>query len=384
MMADWNATQRNNASKIIRIGRDMGMSSRDIQIGIMTAMQESSLRNLSGGDRDSAGLFQQRPSAGWGTHFQVTDPDYATRKFFNTLKGVGSRNRMAKWQAAQEVQVSAHPRAYAKHEGDAARLLRAQSGSSSGPDENPNVWIPGVGDARMDDEGQITDLYSNDAELFEDDYLGRDFREVGEFGEHPLTSAYDAIVEGAEGLERDRLSGGTSSPNPIGVQAADEPTDWESYDAGGMRLPELGNEDAGIFRDFMSGGGRDQPSSKTTGMRSQVINNVKNFIGDPYVWGGHEPGGFDCSGLVQHVLQGHGVDAPRLAYQQARWGKQTSMDNIRPGDLVFWGNSERTQGNHIAFYLGGNKILEAPRTGLSVRIRDLRENEDTVGIKVPY
>ena len=85
----------------------MGMSMRDIEIGIMTAITESSLRNISGGDRDSAGLFQQRPSQGWGSFAQVTDPEYAAKQFFSHLKAIADRTSLSPWMAAQTVQRSA-------------------------------------------------------------------------------------------------------------------------------------------------------------------------------------------------------------------------------------------------------------------------------------
>jgi hypothetical protein len=73
----------------------------------MTAITESGLRNLHGGDRDSQGLFQQRPSQGWGTIAQITNPVYAATKFFEALKGVKNRGAMDPWAAAQSVQRSA-------------------------------------------------------------------------------------------------------------------------------------------------------------------------------------------------------------------------------------------------------------------------------------
>jgi murein DD-endopeptidase MepM/ murein hydrolase activator NlpD len=99
--------QMKNAAIIATVGSQMGMSTRDLEIGIMTAIAESTLRNLNYGDRDSLGLFQQRPSAGWGTPAQVTNPRYAASKFFSALRGVDGRNSMAPWLAAQAVQRSA-------------------------------------------------------------------------------------------------------------------------------------------------------------------------------------------------------------------------------------------------------------------------------------
>lgn len=108
--------QVNNAKIIADVGRQMGMSDKDIKTAIATAMQESSLKNINYGDRDSVGLFQQRPSCGWGTVEQCTTPTYAARKFFEGLQKIPNRNSMSLTQAAQKVQRSAFPDAYAKWE----------------------------------------------------------------------------------------------------------------------------------------------------------------------------------------------------------------------------------------------------------------------------
>jgi hypothetical protein len=119
-----SAEQKQNAQTIINVGRQRGASERDIQIALMTAMQESGLRNLNHGDRDSLGLFQQRPSQGWGTPAQVTNPEYAANKFYDHLLRLGNRDNMSLTAAAQAVQRSAYPNAYAKHEGVALAILQ--------------------------------------------------------------------------------------------------------------------------------------------------------------------------------------------------------------------------------------------------------------------
>jgi LysM repeat protein len=131
-----NAEQRRNAKLIIRVGRQLGVPERGIAIALGTAMQESSLRNLTWGDRDSRGLFQQRPSTGWGTVAQVQNAERSTRVFFGGPKDPnGSRTRglldirgwqkMSFAQAAQAVQISAYPDRYARWEDDAYAWLRA-------------------------------------------------------------------------------------------------------------------------------------------------------------------------------------------------------------------------------------------------------------------
>lgn len=97
--------QQENAKKIIAVGAQRGESNKNIQIAIMTAMTESSLINVKGGDRDSAGLFQQRPSQGWGTYAQVTNTTYSITKFFKAL--ANTKQGATPWKTAQNVQRSA-------------------------------------------------------------------------------------------------------------------------------------------------------------------------------------------------------------------------------------------------------------------------------------
>lgn len=101
---------------------------RAVQIAYVTAIQESKLLNLPYGDRDSLGVFQQRPSMGWGTKKQLLDPVYATRKFFAALEKVEGYLRMPLDEAAQAVQRSADGSAYAQHRGDAEILAAAFTG----------------------------------------------------------------------------------------------------------------------------------------------------------------------------------------------------------------------------------------------------------------
>ena len=123
----YGPTQIKNAAIIIKTGKDLGLPPRAWVIAVATAMQESRLTNLgnlgSRNDHDSLGLFQQRPSAGWGTPAEVTDPVHAATKFYNKLKDVSGWEKMSLTQAAQRVQISAYPDAYAKHETVATQIV---------------------------------------------------------------------------------------------------------------------------------------------------------------------------------------------------------------------------------------------------------------------
>jgi hypothetical protein len=116
-----------NATTIVRQVMDKHMGVRSAVIAVATAMQESSLLNIDYGDRDSLGLFQQRPSMGWGTPAQVTDPTYASDAFLNALRSYQAHDRgwasQPLWQAAQGVQNSGFPYAYAKWEDQAAHIV---------------------------------------------------------------------------------------------------------------------------------------------------------------------------------------------------------------------------------------------------------------------
>lgn len=122
--------QMHNASTIVLIAVKRGMPARAGSIGIATAIQESKLRNLSYGDRDSVGLFQQRPSQGWGTVEQLQEPVFATNAFYDALVKVDGWQDMVITEIAQEVQRSGFPEAYADHEREGRIIASAMSGHS--------------------------------------------------------------------------------------------------------------------------------------------------------------------------------------------------------------------------------------------------------------
>ncbi|MDG4803650.1 C40 family peptidase [Micromonospora sp. WMMD980] len=130
----WDREQTGNAAAIVAVGERLKVPPRGWVVALATAMQESTLRNLPGGDRDSVGLFQQRPSQGWGTAAQLQDPAYAAGKFYTALFAVDGWQAMALTDAAQAVQRSAYPGAYATWEDDAIALVRVLAGGTpAGP-----------------------------------------------------------------------------------------------------------------------------------------------------------------------------------------------------------------------------------------------------------
>jgi len=128
-----SAEQLGNAKTIYDVGVKLGLPPFGEEIAIATAMQESGLINLiTATNYDSLGLFQQRPSQGWGTPAELTDPTYAAKAFYNTLSEVSGWQQLPLTVAAQDVQHSAYPDAYAKWESLASSLVASFGGGTVG------------------------------------------------------------------------------------------------------------------------------------------------------------------------------------------------------------------------------------------------------------
>lgn len=135
-LSGYNSEQLSNAVIIVAVGTGRGIPTRGRVIAVATAIQESSLRNLgdlgANNDHDSLGLFQQRPSQGWGTPLQLQDPIYASNKFYDKLLTIANWEQLPLAQAAQAVQRSAYPDAYARWEVDATALVGVSVGMYGG------------------------------------------------------------------------------------------------------------------------------------------------------------------------------------------------------------------------------------------------------------
>lgn len=128
-------------------------------------------------------------------------------------------------------------------------------------------------------------------------------------------------------------------------------------------------------------------TSTTTAMSgdkwSIIERALRSAIGTPYVWGGERPGGFDCSGLIQWAFAKAGIKMPRLSYDQMNKGKKISMKDLRPGDLIGWDYTRKYPGaDHIAVYIGGGKIIEAPRPGRNVHISNIYHLGRTWAVRI--
>jgi len=124
----------------------------------------------------------------------------------------------------------------------------------------------------------------------------------------------------------------------------------------------------------------DLPNVKGTKLQQSIVRGAQQFLGIPYVWGGEDPSGFDCSGLVEYVFRQNGINTPRVTYEQFKSGKSINVNNVQPGDLVFF-RMESAGPGHVGIYAGGGKFIHAPRTGDVVKISNLKDRSDLVGIR---
>jgi hypothetical protein len=146
---DLATDQAENAALIAAVGVRRELPARAVSIALATAFQESKIRNLSSGDRDSLGIFQQRPSQGWGTPRQLRNRYYAINAFYDALAKVHGYREMRITDAAQKVQRSGFPEAYEAHAEDARALASALTGYSPGGRFSCVVHAPvGHGTAR--------------------------------------------------------------------------------------------------------------------------------------------------------------------------------------------------------------------------------------------
>lgn len=215
-----------------------------------------------------------------------------------------------------------------------------------------------------------------------------------DLGELTSQAPKTQVSKSAEyGIGRNTSRVSIDSSNPIAQSSrrqAQGALDWQKR-MKAMEATRLANQNKGT-----SSGVR-QPSSNrgqysasaaqipagTSGGRAKAIGLASGYLGTPYVLGGNSKGGIDCSGLVQQVYRQLGFNPPRLAAQQAAAmpGVRTSINNLRPGDLVAWAD-----GSHIAIYAGNGYVIQAlnPRQGTIRSHLSQQTNQNYYGIAVRF
>lgn len=419
-----------NANTVLQVGADKGASRKVMVCSIMTAITESRIINLTGGDLDSVGIFQQRASQGWpATRHIATD----AAAFFQRAIAIDQSDPNISYQMlCQSVQRSAFDDGsnYRPWQTEAETFVEAFNGGPvttitqnalADPTSAFAAATPTGG--QFFTRGQITQKNSNyiltkenswncmnrlgqevDWRAFcvkgtiffvsedwlfkskpfmtisEDtdgiDWIDYDFDEGKKRGTATVTAhlgRWSAPPGSVVAIERhgqingrwlvDEVSRpifstiGTITlikPNPV----LPEPTTLSSVPKNfGMQAPQpAGARNAG---------------TNIIGSKVQktVVAYAQSQIGIPYKWGAEEAGvDFDCSGLTQAAYDSAGIYIPRVAQDQYNAGPVLSiLDNLQPGDLVFFGD-DTTSIEHVGIYIGNGQMIDAPHTGAYVRI----------------
>lgn len=121
-------------------------------------------------------------------------------------------------------------------------------------------------------------------------------------------------------------------------------------------------------------------TTKPVANTGSLVSNALQFIGTPYAWGGAQPGGFDCSGLVMYAAKMAGISLPRTSQEQSKLGTQVSLSELQPGDLVFWGGVGSA--HHVGIYIGNGSYVHAPAPGQSVTTMSMQYYKPDFGRRI--
>lgn len=517
-------SQKEYVRTLIGVAKDLGVSKKGQIIGTMVMFQESGIQNYAnsgknvngfdidtpegtqfwldvaklsmdkphdavGNDADSVGLFQQRASTGWANteadKFKAKDnkdeaierlmnPEFGARGFFGgeghiAVKGlldIDGWEDMEMTAAAQKVQGSAFPSAYAKWESKARALVNENqdapkldgggdggSGSSDDDDSSDDDSGTKKGDFKMPmKEGtyKLTSGFGGREDPVNGGQAQHNGQDFGAPMNTPIYSTADGTVSAAgaangfgQWIVIDHKVGGKKYSSVYGhipsssikvsegdkVKAGDQIAGvgtegkstgphlhFEIWDGGrfsnGKAVDPMdvveGKYDGGGSSGSGGGGNGECDSGDDSddgvsadGDVGSVIAAGKKQIGVDYSWGGGSLDGpsegfaqgkgitgFDCSSLMRYMIYqgtGKGYELPRVSTQQYQKTKGNQVakagdgvDKLKAGDLMFWGSSGSNL-HHVAMYIGDGQMIEAPRTGLKVRITEARVTGDYFG-----
>jgi len=215
--------------------------------------------------------------------------------------------------------------------------------------------------------------------------VGSEVTVAGGRGEIPL-EVWTHATSGIAGIDalvsRERAAElGMPRGNALVVSAPDADL-WDLHDALGEAL---GEEGASLQLVTDAPEPLVDGDAVPTTVIEEVIANAETQLGVPYVWGGTTPGvGFDCSGLLQWAFHEAGVAIPRVTHDQWNAGERVEYEDLQRGDLLFWRSDPTAPDyiSHVAIYLGDGMMLEAPRTGLDVRVTQVRTQNYAGAVRV--
>jgi cell wall-associated NlpC family hydrolase len=320
----------------------------------MAAKVESGVQNLNHGDRDSLGLFQMRSSI-WNKGEYAgyaNDPEKQIDWFLDQAVKANRGKSLGEWAANIERPAEQFRGRYGQQQKYAEQLLAglnlpAYQGSTDTSQTGVSATQISTAQTTMPQTAAAFRLSEARNNVMASLMAGGDPR-VG------LTDALSAMAN--------------YSTTPTKVEQSVPNT----VQQGGVPLPPSAQADPVV----VAAGG--------TGEGSQAVQLASKYIGTPYVWGGEQPGGFDCSGLLQYTYGKMGIQIPRVSQDQWRQLPPVQGD-LQPGDLVFFktksGNADAP--GHVGMYVGNNKYIEAPYTGAKVRYTEMGKRDDYIGARRP-
>ena len=167
-----------------------------------------------------------------------------------------------------------------------------------------------------------------------------------------------AAEQAAAAAEAQRQADAAAAAERAAAADASSSYDDDGDDDYSYSAPSYSYEEPSYSAPSYSGGGADT-----------AIATAKSYLGVPYVWGGESYGGVDCSGLTMLAWESAGVDLPHLSRAQYSYGTHVPIGSMEAGDLIFWSSNGTQSGiYHVAIYLGGGQMIEAPTFGVPVRI----------------
>ena len=167
-----------------------------------------------------------------------------------------------------------------------------------------------------------------------------------------------AAEQAAAAAEAQRQADAAAAAERAAAANASSSYDDDGDDDYSYSTPSYSYEEPSYSAPSYSGGGADT-----------AIATAKSYLGAPYVWGGESYGGVDCSGLTMLAWESAGVDLPHLSRAQYSYGTHVPIGSMEAGDLIFWSSNGTQSGiYHVAIYLGGGQMIEAPTFGVPVRI----------------
>ncbi|MEV5573917.1 NlpC/P60 family protein [Spirillospora sp. NPDC052269] len=324
-----DANQAVNARVIIRTATEQHLPTRAAVTAIATALQESDLgRDLTGDHGTSFGLFHQKPAGGYGTRSQILNPRHAARTFYSRLTNLDGWQRFPLTEAAQTIQRSPTPTAYAHYEPRAAKIVRALGAHTTAP------------------------------------HLPADTKNDIRTG---------LIVAAADKLPRAKALA------QITRSLHDAPHPPSRHDITKQFQDDADQLCTQLVKDIPS-----QPDAPTgSGRGVLAIRAAMTQLGVPYSWGGGGPSGpstgidqgahtvgYDCSSLAQYAWTKAGIRISRTTDTQWHDGPHVPRTQLQPGDLIFFANNpiNPTTIHHVGLNLDGKRMIHAPQTGRTIEI----------------